>query len=1251
MNHKELFQTWRRLHTGWRWGARVLLVWALLWGLSALCVPLGVRWLLQTQGSQALGRVVQVDSVLFQPWSMALVLRGLRVGPAGAAQVSASPPLQIEEVRLNLALASLWHGAPVLDEVVVRQPLWQLTHSGQGHFDVDDLLGLGRQPGAGSGPMPRFSLFNVRIQQGRVVFHDAPKSLTHTLDDVTLHMPFLSNIGARREVSTHPRLAFKLNGVAFDSEAETAPFADDRRTQAQLHIKGLDVSPYVRYWPAAWPVRWAQGRGDLDLTVAFRQTDGPQVQVSGQLSAQGVKLQEKVAGQEAALPLFEVASLALKVDEWRPLERVFKLASLDVVQPVLHVRRNEAGQFQALWPVPSAKAPGHVPAANTVPSGPAPVFSLQRLNISGGQVHWTDASTPVPTQLSLGDVVLKANGLNWPTAAPGALAKLEGSATLEGGSIRWQGDTNLTSGQLRMNAKGLPLAAGAGYGVAHVRPDLLKQMAGQVSADMTLDWKNASSVGASDGQILLKAASVRLDKVSLGSPAQPDLSWDTLELAQMEVDWLRSQLRVGQLAWTGPVAKILRQANGRWMFEDWRLAPAAVAASVPASTAPASAEPAISAALGDKAPGQNPWSWDVQQVRVSGAQVHWDDRAVPAGVQLQLQDVNLLTGAWHSRGQAHEPMPLQGQLTVVNVRRDRSPEVGRQDGGEGKRAAGRVDFDGRVRWPETSKADAQAQPLALSGRLQMDKFPAHKLGPYLASVLDVTFKRADLSYDGALDVRLAPAGLGLGLQGDLTLSALRTEERSTHAPLLDAKSLNLRALDLSIQAGALHRLKVSQTVLSDFSARIAIDADGHLNWMGLRKTSPAAAVPHVAAAGPQPVIALGPMALVNGRVAFSDVYVQPHVATELHALSGSLSAVSNQVESAQAPELAQLSLRGLGAGSASVEVDGLINPLVKPMVLDVKGQLRDLELPQLSPYSSKYAGFGIERGKLSATLNYHLDREGQLQANHQLILNQLRFSDRAEGSTAPNLPFKLAAALLADSQGVIDIQLPVSGSINDPDFRMGAIVWKMLLSLVGKAVTSPLNLIAGLLSGPEDLQQLSFAPGTATLTEEAEQSLQKVAQALRDRPNLQLTVVGYSDMDTEREAYRQVRLQDQLLAEKRRRLRREGQDATSATGPSTDEQEALLKAVYRRSNVPKPLNLLGMPKDMSPADMTAFLLAAMAVTSADMQSLAEGRSAAVRDALMASKVPAGQIFMGTARSDMAKPEGLSPRATLTLAPR
>ncbi|WP_158272795.1 DUF748 domain-containing protein [Limnohabitans sp. T6-5] len=1223
MNHKELFKKWRDL-SGWpRWGMRVLLAGALVWGLGALCVPLGVRWLLQTQGSQALGRDVQVESVSFRPWSMALLVHGLSVGPAGAGHVPGPPPLQIEEVRLNLALSSLWHWAPVMDEVVVLHPQWHVTYSGGGHFDVDDLLSRVRQPGASQGGMPRFSLFNVQLIGGRVVLRDAPKSLTHTLDDVTLQIPFLSNIGARREVSTHPRLAFTLNGVAFDSEAETAPFAADRRTQTHLRIKDLDVAAYVPYWPAAWPVRWVQGRLDLDFNVAFKQADRPQVLVSGQVSAQGVNVLEKVADKPAGMPLFQADSLALKVDEWRPLEQVFKLSALDVVQPVLHLRRDAQGQFQTLWPAASAKTPAAAVPEVAAPSGHAPVFGLQSLHISGGQVHWADASTRLPTQLTLRDVVLKAHDLNWPMDSPRALAKLEGSASLSGGRITWQGETDLNSAQLHMSAKALPLATGAAYGAGYLRPDLLDPMTGQLSADMTLDWKRARANEA--GVMLLKAPSVRLDQVSLGALAQAELSWASLELAQLELDWLKSQVRVEKALWTRPVAKVMRQANGRWMFEDWRAVPAAPLTS---------STPTVSST---EASGKPPWSWDVRQVQVSGGQVQFDDRAVPGGVRLDLQDVDLLTGAWQSTGTAQAPMAVQGRLNAVNVRRD------------GGQAGGRVGFEGRVRWPGAAQGSAKAQAFGLAGRLQMDKFPAHKLGSYLASALDVKFKRADLSYAGALDVSFAEAGLGLGLQGDLTLNALRTEEQSTQASLLDAKSLNLRGLDMIIQAGALHSLKVAETVLNDFSARVAIDAAGRLNWLGLRKTAPTETPPHAAVAGPQPVMDLGPMALINGRVAFSDVHVQPHVAIDLHGMTGSLSALSNQGASAQAPGLAELSLRGQGAGTASVEIHGHINPLVRPMSLDVQGQLRDLELPQLSPYSSKYAGYGIERGKLSATLNYHLDRDGQLQANHQIILNQLRFGDRAEGSSAPNLPVKLAAALLADSQGVIDIQLPVSGSINDPDFRVGAIVWKLLMNLVGKAITSPLNLITGLLTGHEDLAQLNFAPGSAQLSDEAAQSLQKVAQALTDRPQLHLTVVGHSDMDAEGEAYRQAMLQDQLLAEKRRSLRRAGQDASALTRITADEQAVLLKSVYLRSDVPKPRNLLGMPKDLPPADMSALLLAAIDVTPADMQSLAEARSAAVRDALINRQVPAAQIFLGAARTEAAPKPGFTPRATLTLA--
>mgnify|MGYP006198362543 CR=1 FL=1 len=216
--------------------------------------------------------------------------------------------------------------------------------------------------------------------------------------------------------------------------------------------------------------------------------------------------------------------------------------------------------------------------------------------------------------------------------------------------------------------------------------------------------------------------------------------------------------------------------------------------------------------------------------------------------------------------------------------------------------------------------------------------------------------------------------------------------------------------------------------------------------------------------------------------------MKPNYSARLSEVSGGLGAFSNQSGAGSAP--AQVSLRGRVEGTGTLDIGGQLNPLLTPPVLDVVGKVRELELPPLSPYSAKYAGYGIERGKLSVDLAYRIDPDGQLSASNQIILNQLSFGERIEGSTAPNLPVKLAVALLADRNGVIDINLPVSGSINDPQFRLAPIIFKLIFNLIGKAITAPFSLLAGALGGGGDeLSQVAFAPGSTVLNDEGRQRL------------------------------------------------------------------------------------------------------------------------------------------------------------------
>ena len=392
---------------------------------------------------------------------------------------------------------------------------------------------------------------------------------------------------------------------------------------------------------------------------------------------------------------------------------------------------------------------------------------------------------------------------------------------------------------------------------------------------------------------------------------------------------------------------------------------------------------------------------------------------------------------------------------------------------------------------------------------------------------------------------------------------------------------------------------------------------------------------------------MGPISLVNGRVLFSDRFIQPNYTANLSDLTGKLSQFSSQPANGVV-QLADLELRGRAEGTASLDITGKLNPLAKPLALDIAGKVRDLELSPLSPYAVKYSGYGIERGKLSLDVRYTVQPDGQLTATNKLVLNQLTFGDKVDG--APNsLPVKLAVALLADRNGVIDLDLPISGSLNDPQFRIGPVIWKVITNLVAKAITAPFSLLANALGGggSAELSTVAFAPGSGVLTGPAKEGLDKVAKALVDRPGLRLTVQGTANVEAEREAIKRERLKGLLLAEKRRRATAQGQDAAAVASYSAEEMPVLLRAVYRRADITKPRNLVGLTKDIEVPDMEALLLANVTVNDEAARELALQRGVVVKDYLAAKQVSAERLFLGAVKTGGAAADA-KPQAELNL---
>ncbi len=624
---------------------------------------------------------------------------------------------------------------------------------------------------------------------------------------------------------------------------------------------------------------------------------------------------------------------------------------------------------------------------------------------------------------------------------------------------------------------------------------------------------------------------------------------------------------------------------------------------------------------------------------------------------------------------------------------------------------------GLVEW----KGQFGLQPLLASGNLRIERFPAHLFEPYFRQSLPVSLLSAEAGYKGNFLVQDSAAGLSVNSLGDVLLADVRIDTpRSLDAlkagakpstglaaedELLSWQSFALKAVKVAIKPGAKPRIDIGEAALSDFFSRLVITEEGKFNLRDVGAGASAAA-PEGAASGavasgggaaastpakPAVVVVAAPAAgasatstpseppkelpvditvggtrLINGRIDFTDHFVRPNYSANLTELNGQLGPFRSG-----ASEMATLELRGKAAGTALLEISGALNPTSNPPVLDIRAKATDLELAPLSPYAGKYAGYAIERGKLSMTVAYKIEPDGKLTASNQVVLNQLTFGDKIESPEATKLPVLLAVALLKDRNGVIDINLPVSGSLKDPQFSVGGLIVKVIFNLLAKALTAPFALLSG--GGSDDLSLVEFQPGTALLAPTGQNAVDKVATALTERPALRMTVTGASDPVSERADYQRAVLQARLVAERRRELQRAGAviaaPVNAASAPeagasgvavnappapvalSADDRARLLKELYKQTDLPdKPRNALGFAKDIPPAEMESLLAASVPVNTDLMRELALQRGLAVRDALIAKGLTSERLFLAAPKLRAAgEDEAMwTPRVQLTL---
>jgi hypothetical protein len=259
----------------------------------------------------------------------------------------------------------------------------------------------------------------------------------------------------------------------------------------------------------------------------------------------------------------------------------------------------------------------------------------------------------------------------------------------------------------------------------------------------------------------------------------------------------------------------------------------------------------------------------------------------------------------------------------------------------------------------------------------------------------------------------------------------------------------------------------------------------------------AAAAPTAAPAMP---MSIKRIVLKSGQANFADLSVKPNFATGIQNLEGTVVGLSSKPNSR-----AKVDLRGSVDAFAPVSISGEVNVLSAALYTDLTMSFKNIELSTFNPYSGKFAGYNISKGKLTTELHYKVDGR-KLDAQHHIIVDQLEFGDKTESKDAVSLPVKLAVALLKDRDGVIDLNLPVTGSLDDPQFKLAPIIWKVFVHILEKAVTAPFALLGSLFGGGPDLQFVDFQPGAAELDPGATEKARTMVKALDSRPQLKIEI-------------------------------------------------------------------------------------------------------------------------------------------------
>ncbi|MCZ6802114.1 MAG: DUF748 domain-containing protein [Nitrospirae bacterium] len=840
------------------------------------------------------------------------------------------------------------------------------------------------------------------------------------------------------------------------------------------------------------------------------------------LSVKGFEIQDKhhepLVGFEEFFFNIQLISLVKGVLTLKEVRLLLPFGQL-IVRPDGHLNFSDLANQREPNP-PSAKTSPSVSSSENQKE--ASQVHIELFELQQGLLEFHDYSKTDPFHAYL--VPIHFSLKNFSTQPDGESSYSLKAEIGDGDSLEWEGTLALNPLRLRgtLAINGIQLPSMWQY-VREEFPFAITDGVLTVRTDYVLDASQDPPAFSLNG------AELSLKNLKVGErDADPLISIASFEVSGVEVNVTERQVVIAMINSQGGQFQGWRNADGTINYESW--IPPQQEEHIPAPSEPQEGAPAQES---------KPWKVDIQEILLNHFKVVFEDRVPESPVSLALDPIDLKIR--HVSTQPEQPIELDVHL--------------------GFNQTGQIDVMGQVR----------REPLGADLALDVQHVGFKPFQPYLDSIADLEIVEGALNLKGNLKYGpLSDTEPMLHYSGMMNVVQLVLRDKKLSEDFVKWANVSVLGISLDMEPT---RVSVKEVVAEDLYARVTIFADHTTNisqvfrTSGDQETSESAKdmggnqepqeQPETTPAVP---VKIGTVRLINASTNFADYSVEPNVETGIQNLNGTIQGLSSEQMTK-----ADVLLEGEIDAFAPVKISGQINPLREEAFTDIALSFKNVELTTISSYSGKFAGYPIKKGKLSLDLRYKLS-EKILEAENIIHFEQLTLGEAADSPDATSLPVKLAIALLKDRHGNIDIDLPVRGDLNDPEFQYGELILNVLVNLVTKIVTSPFAALGSLLGGDgEEFSFLEFEPGSADVSLAQLDKLNSLSNALVERPGLQLEITGGYHSKVDQAAMVENELHARLWQVKMAELQKSGLPINAQQGELvlTDEETLqLIRQIY-----------------------------------------------------------------------------------------